>query len=310
MGLIINTDVNRIISELKDIQMLLSWNDFAINSANTFRQLWNDQDFTDVTLVTEDEQHIRAHKMILSSSSAFFRNLLMGKTHQNLSIIYLKGIRHNELEMVLKFIYFGECHVAENELQDFLSTGKELKVDGLVNETALEPKYQNMWVKPEMAEIFSNDKEPALKQTGKFDCLPCDKTYTSLKGHLIHIQSVHEGKTYGCDQCDYKSSTENNLKRHQQSKHEGTSFKCEKCDYEATNPNSLKAHQQAIHDGVRFQCDQCDYTATQQQNLKSHKGGKHKMNIFVCDQCSFTTGWKNHFYKHKKTVHISKVDKE
>ena len=114
-----------------DYQFLLLGKDFAVNAPNTFKQLWTDKDFTDVTLVTEDDQQIKAHKVILSSCSQFFRNLLVKNPHEN-PLIYLKGIRHNKLEMVLKFIYLGECHVANEDFQDFLATGVDLMVNGLM----------------------------------------------------------------------------------------------------------------------------------------------------------------------------------
>ena len=37
----------------------------------------NDQAFTDVTLATLDNQHVRAHKIILSSGSTLFKNILV-----------------------------------------------------------------------------------------------------------------------------------------------------------------------------------------------------------------------------------------
>jgi len=49
----------------------------------------------------------------------------------------------------------------------------------------------------------------------KFQCLTCDKKY-STKGNLKqHIKSVHDKiKDFCCDRCDYKSSTKGNLKQH------------------------------------------------------------------------------------------------
>ena len=66
-----------------DVKVILSWNEFATNAPKTFKQLWREQDFTDVTLATEDDQQIKAHKVILSSSSDFFRNLLLRNPHPN-----------------------------------------------------------------------------------------------------------------------------------------------------------------------------------------------------------------------------------
>ena len=54
--------------------------DFQTNTIKTFKELWNDQDFTDVTLVTGDDKLVSAHKIILGSSSVFFKNYL-GNIH-------------------------------------------------------------------------------------------------------------------------------------------------------------------------------------------------------------------------------------
>ena len=39
----------------------LKWNDFQSNVANKFSVLRKEENFFDVTLVTDDEQHISAH---------------------------------------------------------------------------------------------------------------------------------------------------------------------------------------------------------------------------------------------------------
>ena len=91
---------------MKEVKLNVSSNDFESNSSDTFRQLWNGKDFTDVTLATVDNQQIRAHKVILSSCSPFFKNILLRNPHQD-PLFYLKDIRHKELEMILQFIYLS-----------------------------------------------------------------------------------------------------------------------------------------------------------------------------------------------------------
>ena len=80
--------------------------DFQTNTAKTFKELCNNQDFSDVTLVTEDDELVRAHKVILSSSSTFFKNVFKRYQHQN-PLIYLKDIPFKYLDLVLEFIYTG-----------------------------------------------------------------------------------------------------------------------------------------------------------------------------------------------------------
>ena len=106
------------------------------STPNTFRQLWNDQYFNDVTLTTVYNCQINVHKVILSSCSQFFRNL-----HQKL-LIYFKDIRHKEQEMILKFIYLHQCELGQGELLVFLNTGKELKINGLMDEMEMEKEEE------------------------------------------------------------------------------------------------------------------------------------------------------------------------
>ena len=110
------------------------WDEFETHASNTFKQMWEDKDFKDVTLVTEDLQEIRAHKVILSSASVLFENILSKNLHQN-PLIYLKDIRKTDLLMILEFIYFGQCKVRHEDLEEFLATGKTLKVNGLIQNT-------------------------------------------------------------------------------------------------------------------------------------------------------------------------------
>ena len=121
---------------MTDNTLDMRWDHFETNAPNTFRNLWNDQYFAAVTLATVDDQQIKAHKVILSSCSEFFGNIFLKNPHQN-PLLYLKGIRYKELALVMKFIYLGQCEVRQSELDDFLSTGNDLKVGGLMEDVNL-----------------------------------------------------------------------------------------------------------------------------------------------------------------------------
>ena len=107
----------------------MKWNEFDINVREYLRIIREDQRLFDVTLVTDDDQHIQAHKIILSAGSQFFRDIFL-KNNQTNMLIYLKGINSVQLVIVLDFIYNGEASVAQEELKEFLETGKELRVKG------------------------------------------------------------------------------------------------------------------------------------------------------------------------------------
>ena len=135
----------------------LRWNDFHENLSVAFRELRNDKDFFDVTLACsafdetanslelsggggglqrQSHKTVRAHKLILSACSAFFKDLLLtmnvggGGTNQQ-PLIYLSGIEFEDLQCILDFMYVGEVNIAQEKLSTFLAVAEELRVKGL-----------------------------------------------------------------------------------------------------------------------------------------------------------------------------------
>ena len=61
----------------------LKWNDFTASTSITFINLRSDTDFCDVTLASEDRQHIMAHKVILAASSSILRDIFLYNKHSH-----------------------------------------------------------------------------------------------------------------------------------------------------------------------------------------------------------------------------------
>ena len=110
----------------------LHWNDFQSNILQTFKRIRKDKDFLNVTLVTEDEVQLEAHKVVLSASSPFLENILKKSPHQH-PLLFLSGISSYNLNLILDYVYFGEVQVFQEHLQEFLSSAKKLKISGLSN---------------------------------------------------------------------------------------------------------------------------------------------------------------------------------
>ena len=303
----------------------LRWDHFETNAPNTFRKLWNDQDFADVTLATVDCQQIRAHKVILSSCSEFFRNIFLKNPHQN-PLLYLKDIRYKELAMVIEFIYIGQCEVRQSELEDFLSTGNDLKVGGLMEDVNLKdiekPLVDNATLKTQEAQESSsnytdldaswemspqeNDREVILpsnqQEGGRFVCRECNAGFGSNTGLMLHKRSKHEGVRYGCDQCDSTFTQQSMVTVHKKSKHEGVRYNCDQCDSTFTQ-QSMVRHKQPKHEGVRYNCDQCDSTFTDQGSVTKHRHSKHEEVRYGCNQCDYKATQKGHLTSHKQSKH-------
>merc|ERR1712073_210825 len=91
----------------------LRWNDFTTNLSSAFNELRGDEDFFDITLITE-ESEIRCHKLILGACSPHFRNIIRRLSAIQNPAIYLRGVRHEDIKNILEFMYLGEVSVAQD----------------------------------------------------------------------------------------------------------------------------------------------------------------------------------------------------
>merc|ERR1712126_196796 len=86
-------------------------------------------DLADVTLVSDDNIQIRAHKFVLSYSSPVFKNIIANVSDN--AMIYLRGIKHQELKAVLEFLYVGQASFQQDRVDDFLKVASDLKIQSL-----------------------------------------------------------------------------------------------------------------------------------------------------------------------------------
>ena len=110
-------------------KLCLQWNDFKENAVHTFGSLKEDKDFTDITLVCEDGKQVEVHKMILASSSPFFQNILRKNKHTH-PLIYMRGMKSDDLLAIVDFLYCGEANIYHENLDSFLAIAEELQLKG------------------------------------------------------------------------------------------------------------------------------------------------------------------------------------
>ena len=117
----------------------LSWHTFTTHLSEVRRELYRDKYFSDITLVSDDLRTVPAHRIVLSAASPVLKKLLMiNPTVQ--TQLFLKGIKHQQLDSVLKFIYHGEVQVPSNEIDSFLRAGRDLEITELSNISGA-PRY-------------------------------------------------------------------------------------------------------------------------------------------------------------------------
>ena len=109
----------------------LKWRDFETNVSSSFRLLRTDDDFSDVTLVSSDHQQLSAHKLVLSSCSEYFKNILRRSKHPN-PLLCLEGISSEELNNIMDYIYNGKVQIYQENLQRFMEIAVRFQLDGLI----------------------------------------------------------------------------------------------------------------------------------------------------------------------------------
>ena len=99
-------------------------------------KLLSDCDFSDVTIVCADNQHLPAHRAVLCASSSFLRELLYDSQQQR-TFLYLGRVQHADLRALLEFIYLGVCSVQRNRLEDVVRLAAELEVSSFIEESKI-----------------------------------------------------------------------------------------------------------------------------------------------------------------------------
>lgn len=142
-------------------KLCLKWNDFHNNIKTAFESLRGEKNFTDVTLACEDGKQFEAHKVVMASSSPFFQCLLKTNRHTH-PLIYMRGVKSEDLQAILDFLYCGEANVFQDSLDSFLSIAEELQLKGLMrssNDKVIENETKAM--------IYETRPEDSHKFKGK-----------------------------------------------------------------------------------------------------------------------------------------------
>ena len=239
----------------------LTWKDFQQNITSSYRNLWKDKDFSDVTLVCEDNNQIKAHKMILAACSPFFNSFLKNNNHSH-PMIYMRGLKTKDLTAILEFIYHGEANVYQVDVEGFLSLAQELQLKGLsgkendslgdlnesiskfpeadppkkiniINETI--PYHQETTEMP----LYTNSENEETSLDNSI-MVPVEVkhnlTDSTLGDHRakmdLMMEKIHDGEyKWKCTVCGKMTKGKaQDMRRHIETHIEGLSFPCSQCD--------------------------------------------------------------------------------
>ncbi|XP_071650189.1 uncharacterized protein [Temnothorax longispinosus] len=187
---------------MSDEQFSLVWNSFPTNLSSGLYTLLTDEHLVDVTLAAEG-QILRAHKLILSVCSTYFRELF--KVYYSSSdgcgsasaeapvicctqgnsckhpIVILKDVNYRDLSAMLHFMYQGEVNIKQEDIAGFLKVAEALQIKGLTTEA--DERFRES--------LGKNDEDFEDRDFYEMERDKCDPSGTdenvSTFGRLTHI---------------------------------------------------------------------------------------------------------------------------
>jgi hypothetical protein len=84
-------------------QFSLRWNNYLHHLTYAFDTLRTEEDLVDVTLSCEGKK-IRAHKILLSACSSYFKDVFKENPCQHPVIIF-KNVKYHDLAAIIEFMY-------------------------------------------------------------------------------------------------------------------------------------------------------------------------------------------------------------
>ena len=246
----------------------LKWNDFSGNVTSAFRELFfGDEAFCDVTLALKDGATLRAHKLILSSVSTYFSDILRSVNVNNGHVVLvLKDTSEEEAAAILEFAYTGQVNVGQELLPSLLNTAKEFRIKGLDKveppEMEEKPAMTSPPAKKRWKQLSTEDgtsfSSPVKRQRSDHDVDSCNETALdfSQKGR----STDENGDDFVVDMTSKPEITS--------SETSSAGYTCSECGKYFKHPGSLQHHRH-IHRGTH-RCPTCGKAFSRRWDLDRH----------------------------------------
>ena len=272
----------------------LKWNDFQQNITNTYSGLRSDIDFSDVTLVSEENQQIEAHRVILAACSPFFTTVLKRNKHSpKHPIIFLRGVKPTELKAIVDFIYHGETNIYQEDLNSFLALAEELQLKGLATgdernveytekKTTINDQRMTLPTSTKKTAVFTSQNtktspepgEVAMKSNSKIEQILDTIKVSDIMGWDNQELEPYDSEKIALDNKDelelvIDSMIEGILE-------EDKRWKCTRCGHKHKHRSIMKRHVETHLSGVSHPCTICGHVCRTSKGLIDHVGKHHR----------------------------------
>ena len=119
----------------------LNWDSSQHQIVGNLKQIWEDQNFTDVTLAFDDDVQIKTNKTMLAAVSPVLRGALKSVSGLN-ACIFLYGLESSLIKSLLDFVCFEEISIQKENLDKFINTATKLKINGFMEPPESNQKHE------------------------------------------------------------------------------------------------------------------------------------------------------------------------
>ena len=245
-----------------------TWSNFQDNMQDYIKSIRQDQNLFDVTLVSEDNQVIKAHKFVLSAGSPFFKNILQIPSHPH-PLIYIKGVQMKQLSSVLDFVYIGEVSIDQEDIEKFFAAAEDFQIKGLVREN-VDPFYN------EIKESDDSDADTIIYSQISKTSSSLIQCYEDMSASKIENSSAND-KTQAYVSMEHIYDSVKNKDNADQELIVLTDglWHCKLCDKADKKKSAMKCHLQVHSASDPYSCSFCGKSFKNKGALKMHKYKMH-----------------------------------
>ena len=276
--------------------------------------------------MTNDNKLIRTHKLIIFSASKVLSDLIINNTGPG--HVLRIDVSSKDMELVLRFVYTGECHIKEEYLAEFRNNIYYLQIQELNTkykilntETEIEEnKTQDSFLHQNLDLVIkkrlNNEKQSILSEDYTIPAKECKEK----QSELIPIKKFNKEKedkpeVNFTQLTEYVGKPKENYVQHDR--------KCPNCGKLYRDITHLKEHMNAwkglgcVESRLRkenplLSCKICDFKTQKSSRrasnkaLQAHNDRFHRKKNILCeyDGCNYKSIRKNIMGDHKQRVHL------
>ena len=270
------------------------------------RALYDDSEFTDVTLVCGDGQRIACHRSVLAASSEFLRRLLFESDQQQTFLFLGARVEVDEVRALLQLVYLGSSTVPRERVPALADLERELQIverfnvdapiqgEDLVNPAELvKPCPESQVVAQPDSDLKVQEGLLAPKENiQKEEDADCDKTFkvelfeTCEEDNFKNMFSLNEDVKW--EEIGKRRRSKKLPKVVLPPPDQFGEYTCDRCDYKNSDKFKVKYHLLIKHEGLSYDCYQCQSKFSRSDTLAIHVRRNHvngSKDLFICDLC-------------------------